>query len=104
MTDVHVQTTAAGTTIAVVGDVYRFLATGKETDGHYAIWEALVPPGGGPPLHVHSREVEGFYILDGEIEFVADGKTIVGTPGMYVNIPIGVVHRFHNATDRPAGC
>ena len=58
-----------GRTIAVVGDVYRFLATGNETNGKYAIWEAIVPPGGGPPLHVHSREEEVFYILEGEITF-----------------------------------
>ena len=30
-----------GKTIAVVGDVYRFLATGDETDGRYALWEAI---------------------------------------------------------------
>ena len=39
-----------GRTIAVVGDVYRFLATGEDTNGKYAMWEAIVPPGGGPPL------------------------------------------------------
>ena len=33
-----------GRTIAVVGDVYRFLATGEDTDGKYALWEAIVPP------------------------------------------------------------
>ena len=38
-----------GRTIAVVGDVYRFLATGDDTNGKYALWEAIVPPGGGPP-------------------------------------------------------
>lgn len=29
-----------GRTIAVVGDVYRFMATGEDTNGKYAIWEA----------------------------------------------------------------
>jgi len=53
--------------VAVVGDVYRFLATGEDTNGKYALLEAIVPPGGGPPPHVHSREEEGFYILEGEI-------------------------------------
>lgn len=38
-----------GRTIAVVGDVYRFLATGEETNGQYALLEAIGPPGGGPP-------------------------------------------------------
>jgi hypothetical protein len=56
-----------GRSIAVVGDVYRFLATGEDTNGKYALWEAIVPPGGGPPPHVHSREEEGFFILEGEI-------------------------------------
>ena len=49
--------------------MYRFLATGEDTNGNYAIWEAIVPPGHGPPSHVHSREEEGFYILEGEITF-----------------------------------
>src|SRR5205807_8647597 len=61
------RTLTEGRTIAVVGDVYRFLATGDDTNGKYALWEAIVPPGGGPPPHVHSREEEGFYILEGEI-------------------------------------
>ena len=43
-------------TIAVVGDVYHLLATGEETNGKYALIEAIVPPGGGPPPHKHSRE------------------------------------------------
>ena len=62
-----INTPPQGRTVAVVGDVYRFLATGEDTNGKYALWEALVPPGGGPPPHVHSREEEGFYVLDGEI-------------------------------------
>jgi len=57
-----------GRTIAVFGDVYRFLAVGEDTNGKYALWEAVVPPGGGPPPHVHSREEEGFYVLEGEIQ------------------------------------
>jgi hypothetical protein len=39
-----------GRTIAVVGDVYRFLATGEDRNGKYAMWEAIVPPGGGQPV------------------------------------------------------
>ncbi len=29
-------------TVAVVGDVYRFLATGDDTNGKYALWEAIL--------------------------------------------------------------
>jgi hypothetical protein len=59
-----IQPPGRGRTVAVVGDVYRFLATGDDTGGHYAMWESIVPPGGGPPPHVHSREEEGFFILE----------------------------------------
>ena len=46
-----------GKTIAVVGDIYRFLATGEDTNGKYAMWEAIVPPESGPPPHVHRADV-----------------------------------------------
>lgn len=91
-----------GRTVAVVGDVYRFLATGEDTDGRYALWEAIVPPGGGPPPHVHSREEEGFYILEGEIKFTVNGERVVATAGTFANMPVGTPHSFKNESDKPA--
>ena len=91
-----------GRTIAVVGDVYRFLATGDDTNGKYAMWEAIVPPGGGPPPHVHSREEEGFYILEGEITFTIGEERLVATAGMFANMPVGTPHSFKNEGKQPA--
>src|SRR5438046_1214252 len=91
-----------GRAIAVVGVVYRFLATGDDTNGKYSLWEAIVPPGGGPPPHVHSREEEGFYVLEGEITFTIDGKKQVATAGMFANMPVGTPHSFKNESARPA--
>jgi quercetin dioxygenase-like cupin family protein len=91
-----------GRTIAVVGDVYRFMATGQDTNGKYALWEAIVPPGGGPPPHVHSREEEGFYILEGEITVHIGQERIVATAGMFANMPVGTPHSFKNESDKPA--
>lgn len=91
-----------GRTIAVVGDVYRFLATGDDTNGKYALFEALVGPGGGPPPHVHSREEEGFYILEGEITFTINGERVLATAGMFANMPVGTPHSFKNESERPA--
>jgi quercetin dioxygenase-like cupin family protein len=96
------RTPTEGNTIAVVGDVYRFLATGEDTNGKYAIWEAIVPPGGGPPPHVHSREEEGFYIIEGEITIQAGDVRIVATAGMFANMPVGTLHSFKNESKRPA--
>ena len=88
------RTPTEGRTIAVVGDVYRFLTTGEDTSGKYAMWEAIVPPGGGPPPHVHSREEEGFYIVEGEITLQIGEKRIVATAGMFANMPVGTPHSF----------
>jgi len=91
-----------GRTIAVVGDVYRFLATGEETDQKYAMWEAIVPPGGGPPPHIHSREEESFYVLEGEITFTVGEEKFLATPGTFANMPVGSLHSFKNESDKTA--
>jgi quercetin dioxygenase-like cupin family protein len=82
--------------------VYRFLATGDDTGGQYALWEAIVPPGGGPPPHVHSREEEGFYVLEGEVTFTVNGDRVVAPAGTFANIPVGTPHSFKNESSRPA--
>lgn len=96
-----IRTPSEGRTLAIVGDVYRFLATGDDTDGKYALFETIIRPGGGPPPHVHSREQEGFYVLDGEITLVIDGKPVVATAGTFANLPVGIPHSFKNETSRP---
>lgn len=97
-----IRNSTEGRTIAVVGDVYRFLATGDDTNGKYATWEAIVPPGGGPPPHVHSREEESFYILEGEITFQIGAGRLVARAGMFANMPVGTPHAFKNESDKPA--
>src|SRR5438045_9009022 len=100
--NVTIRTPGKGRTVAVVGDVYRLLATGEDTGGTYAMWEAIVPPGGGPPPHVHSREEEGFYILEGEINLHISDRRLVARAGMFANIPVGTPHSFKNESNQPA--
>jgi quercetin dioxygenase-like cupin family protein len=102
MTQAVIRNAGEGRTVAVVGDVYRFLATGEDTNGKYALWEAIVPSGGGPPPHVHSREEEGFYVLEGEITFQVGDKRLVAGPGVFANMPIGTPHSFKNEGSQPA--
>ncbi len=84
------------------GDEYRYLATANETDGGYFLVEAIVPPGGGPPFHVQTREEEAFYVLEGQLSFYGeDGETVAG-PGTYLNIPKGAKHRFRNNSEATA--
>src|SRR6516225_1829530 len=57
-----------GPTFAMLGTTMRLLATAVGTGGRYTVIEQLTPPGWGPPRHIHSREDEIFYILDGLYE------------------------------------
>ena len=98
----HLCRSVDGEVVDAVGDRYRFLAEADQTGGRYALWHAEISPGGGPPPHRHSREDESFYVLEGNVQFEADGVRQVGGPGTFVNLPIGSVHRFENIGDKPA--
>jgi mannose-6-phosphate isomerase-like protein (cupin superfamily) len=100
--NITVRRPGEGKHIAAVGDLYRFLAVSDDTQNSYALWEATVFPGGGPPPHVHSREEEGFFLLDGELTFVVGDKRTVAGPGAFANLPVGVEHSFKNESDVPA--
>ena len=91
-----------GRSVWVVGDLYTFLATGDDTNGAYALIHALVPPGGGPPPHIHRREDEAFYILEGELSLQVDGQSISGTTGAWITLPKGTLHAFKNTGSSPA--
>src|SRR5687768_15498743 len=84
------------------GDHYTFLVTGEETGGAYFAMEALVPPGGGPPPHVHRNEDETFYVLEGHVDLRLGDDRVTAGPGAFVNIPRGRVHNSHDASSAMA--
>lgn len=90
------------TIIHAAGDIYRFLATAEDTDGAYALWHATIPPGGGPPLHVHHNEDERFDILTGHLRFRVNEKELQAGPGDSLIANREVPHAFFNDTDEPA--
>lgn len=98
----HFQAPGTGERIAVAGDLYTVLASGEQTGGAYALFDAAVPPGGGPPFHIHEREDEAFYILEGEMTFFTEGKEIVAKAGALIHLPRGGTHRFQNCGSAPA--
>jgi mannose-6-phosphate isomerase-like protein (cupin superfamily) len=79
------------------GDRYTFLATGAQTNGAYFIMEAIVPPGAGPPAHIHRREEETFFILEGTFDIRLGDKQVKASAGDLVQSPRGTVHTFRNA-------
>jgi quercetin dioxygenase-like cupin family protein len=61
-----------------------------------------VPPGGGPPPHVHSREEEGFYVLEGEITLFLGDQRLIANAGVFANMPVRTPHSFKIEGDKPA--
>jgi uncharacterized RmlC-like cupin family protein len=61
-----------------------------------------IPPQLGASPHIHHRETEAFYVLEGKLEFLKGDSTERAGTGQYVFVPRGVVHGFTNVGDEPA--
>ncbi len=88
-----------------LGDVQMVVKEdGTHTRGALGLAEFEVPPHGhdAPHPHIHHAHEEGFYILEGELEFLAGTQTVRASQGTFVMVPIGTVHTFSNPTDKPA--
>lgn len=82
---------------SVVGDRYHFQVLGEETNGAFAMFEAFVPPQHGPPPHVHHREDEVFYVIDGEFTFTIAGQPVLATAGQTIYAKRDIPHTFRNS-------
>jgi len=92
-----------GEYLSVVGDAYRVLVSGKQTNGTFAVIDMLIPPGGGPGPHAHAAFQESFYVIDGEIEVKTKGHSYTAKKGAFVSIPVGgMVHCFKNESKEMA--
>jgi quercetin dioxygenase-like cupin family protein len=90
-----------GRRLAIPGGICTIKATGEDTGGAYAMIEMLITPQGGPPPHIHSREIESFYILEGSLSFWLSDRKLTGSAGCLVIAPPGHTHAFKNEGDVP---
>lgn len=81
-------------TVWYSGWLMTFLATGEDTQGRFALMEAVGRKGNVPPPHIHHREDETFYVLEGEMTASVGDRTIKAAPGTMVFLPRDVVHSF----------
>jgi len=83
----------------VLGNV-EFLARSADTPRfNFAIIE--IAAGRELEPHVHEREDDAFYILEGEMTFVLENREVSAGPGTFVLVPPGVEHAFRNDGEVP---
>ena len=56
-------------------------ATAETTRGAYGLIESVIPPGFSPPMHVHHRDDESYYVLDGQLTVRCGDETYSATAG-----------------------
>ena len=83
-----------GEALWFLGVLATIKASAETTAGRVAVIEHLAPYGAGSPLHVHRREDEWFYVIEGELTFWVGGQVIEAPAGSFVYGPRDVPHTF----------
>jgi mannose-6-phosphate isomerase-like protein (cupin superfamily) len=85
------------------GSEMFFKAVAGLDDGDLSLMERTLPPGGRrPPPHRHTNCSEAYFVLDGVVSIIVDGKELtVGREGC-VLVPRGTAHTFGNTSAEPA--
>ena len=78
-----------------------FKLTGEETDGAIDYFTVEVAPHGGPPLHVHHKQLETVHVLKGRFKVRIGDDDFHLEPGGFAYLPAQVPHTFLNLTDEP---
>ncbi len=84
------------------GQRVRVLLPAAATNGTASFTEVEVPPGEGPPYHIHRREDETFIVREGRFEFIINGERHEAEPGDVVYGPCNIPHTFRNIGEQTA--
>ena len=76
--------------------------TGAATGGAYFLFEARFAPESGNRLHVHRREDEVAYVLEGALEIRLADQTVVVEAGGVAHLPKNVPHALRNPLQTPS--
>jgi mannose-6-phosphate isomerase-like protein (cupin superfamily) len=83
-----------GLTLWTLGGKFTLKLDGARAEGRLAVLEALATRSAEPPLHVHHREDEAWYVLDGQMTFHVADAAHVAASGTFVYAPKGLPHTF----------
>ena len=86
--------TGEGEAFWLLGMLETIKIGGEDTRGEYGLLEIVVRAGEGSPWHVHPKEDEWFYVLDGEFTFHVDDAQLDLSAGGFAFGPKGIPHTF----------
>jgi mannose-6-phosphate isomerase-like protein (cupin superfamily) len=88
--------TGHGQSFWLMGDFYAIKTTAEQTGGSYSIIEIESFPGNGPPPHIHHKEDECFYVVEGAFSVIMGDRAFDVADGDFVRIPKGTPHTYRN--------
>jgi len=78
----------------LVGSLWLIQATGIQTNNRCSFLEQVMPSGLGPPTHRHPVSIEGFYIVEGTMNFHVQGRIVRAEAGTLIHLPRMIPHTF----------
>jgi quercetin dioxygenase-like cupin family protein len=81
----------------VLGHTYFMKAQGEQC----FCFETLDPPGTFVPLHIHPKQDEFIYVLDGTFDLQLGEDKLQAGPGDLVRMPMGIPHAYYNNSAAP---
>src|SRR5829696_3198329 len=95
----YVRSAEPGNSFWYMGQLMSALAEEEDTGGRLTVYEILFPPGSGPPLHVHEREDEAFYVIEGNLSVRMGDEEFEAPTGSFVFQPRGIPHAFRSSSE-----
>lgn len=83
-----------GESVWSLGGRFTVKIADAESEGRFALVEALAFRSTEPPLHIHHNEDEAWYVLDGKMTFYVGGEVLEASGGSFVFAPSGIPHTF----------
>ncbi|NJC69939.1 cupin domain-containing protein [Planosporangium thailandense] len=91
----------SGEDMNIFGNAFSMKLSGNESGGSLAIIEAVFPPGGNAPPHLHRTHTESFYVVSGLFRVRTGDEIVEVGSGAFCYAPRGVPHAFENIGDEP---
>jgi quercetin dioxygenase-like cupin family protein len=89
----------AGRHLWTMGMLMTVKASGRQTGNACSVMEVTFPPSVGPPVHVHHREAEINYVLQGTMRFLCGDDELDCGEGGFVYLPKDVPHAFRSGPE-----